>query len=144
MALITTKTDHHKLYHFGSFFYHNSKIKKSWPLNFQNSEQTSWKYCFSVKTWHNISSIDCHWTKQYIVTMFCIEYHTSKTVFKFKWLVIVSFCKWRSTWYLLSYFTLNTMLHLAFLFQSRATLICYYYLYEVDMFHLNDLSDQIW
>jgi hypothetical protein len=28
------------------------------------------------------------------------------------------------------------MLHLAFLFQSGATLICYYYLYEVEMFHL--------
>jgi hypothetical protein len=35
------------------------------------------------------------------------------------------------------------MLHLAFLFQSSATLICYYYLYEVEMFNLNDLSDQI-
>jgi hypothetical protein len=51
MALNTTKTDRNKLYHFGRFFfYHNSKIKQSWPLNSQNSEQTFLKYCFSVKT----------------------------------------------------------------------------------------------
>ena len=38
---------------------------------------------------------------------------------------------------------LNLKYNVAFLFQSSATLICYYYLYEIEMFHLNNLSDQI-
>jgi hypothetical protein len=42
MALNTTKTDRQKLYHFGNyFFYHSSKIKKSWKWNLKFNHSKS-------------------------------------------------------------------------------------------------------